>query len=197
MAINYPGPYEVEYSYLVSSLPHVLRVNCALVGSPAIGTAMSAIQVQTRGGTPANLETSVYNFWQFVRPFFNTGVSVTGIKLWRYTAGTFAKTFMSAYAGTAVGNGSNAGATVLAQETILTFVTALGGSMKLTFLETQFTGLTKSALVANAAGTDVQKLANYTISTAGWMLARDDSYPIAPVFQSFGQNEATFRARYR
>lgn len=197
MAINYPGPYEIEYNVLVSSIPHLIRVNCVATPAPTPGSALNTITLQTRSGTPANAQTCVDGLWNLIRAAYNTGVTCQGVTLWRYpVAGSFVKTFVSAGAVTTPA-GAAPGATTLAHQATLSFRTANGGIMKLTLLETAFTALTRQVLVANAAGATEQKIAAYLISGSGWAIARDDSFPITPLYGVFGQNEAIFKARYR
>lgn len=202
MAINYPGPYEVEFVYRVTigtvTLPHYLRVNCAVVGSPAPGTAMSTINVMTKAGTPASLNTSIQTFWNWYRYQLGTTVTVDAPSLFKYTPGTFEKTFIAAYDGAALGNGAGASGIGDSHQMTQSYRTANGGILKLTWLEdTNGTLVNQATLVANAAGSNDQRLAAYMLSSAAWIIARDDSFPVAPLKQSFGQNEAVFRQRHR
>lgn len=202
MAINYPGPYEVEFIYNVTIgtviLPHYLRVNCAVVGTPAPGTAMSAINVMTKAGTPAGLEASILAFWNWYKIQLGTTVTVGVPSLYKYDTGTFVKNFVSAYGGTALTNGTGTSGIGDSHEMIQTYRTAAGGILKLTWLEdTNGTLVNRAPLVANAAGTNDAKLAAYMISSAAWIIGRDDSFPIASMFNVFGQNEAVFKKRHR
>ena len=201
MPINFPGPYEVDYVYRVtiSSVPldHHLRVNCMALDNPTPGTPFDEIEVQTIGGTPANLETSAVALWNWLSLQVQNTVPVVAINLWRYDTGTFSKDFISAYAGSALAGANGAGAADSHQLT-QSYRTVNGGIMKLTLLEdVNGTLKNRAALIANAAGSDDQKLAAYVISSAGWMLGRDDSFPFATLNQTFGENEATYKARHR
>lgn len=201
MAINYPGPYEVDYTYNVTigglTLPHHLRVNCMALGNPAVGTPMSSINFQTIGGTPAAANTCISTLWGWIRQQLNNTVTCTGAVLYKYAPGTFAKTFISAYA-SALPNGASALGSGDAHQFTQSYITANGGILKLTILEDINSTLKNVApVVVNAAGTNDQKLAAYMLSSAGWVIGRDDAFPTAGKNQTFGENEATFKARHR
>lgn len=197
MATNYPGPYEIEYNILVLGENHKLRFNCVALSSPAPGTAMTAINLQTKAGTPATAQACADNFWAQLRPFYHTGASLTGFTLWQYPiANSFSKSFVSSGVPT---NPAGLSAVVPTQggQFTLTMRTAAGGILKATLLETSVTTLIRSTLVANAAGTTSEKIAAYLLSTAAWQIGRDDAFCIAPLYQVGGQNEAVFKMRYR
>lgn len=200
MASNFPGPYEVDYTILVSiagvALEHHLRVNCVALGSPVPGTPLDTINFQTRSGGTVVASTAIGTLWGFLRTKFNTVVTVTDVKLWRYTPGTYAKTFISALAST-LPAGLNAAAIQPAHQTTYSFRSGAGGVMKITLLEDVGAHRNKQVLTANAAGSDDQKIAAYVISSASWLLARDDGFPIAPIFNTGGENEAVFKQRFR
>lgn len=197
MAVNFPGPYEIEYSILVGTLTHVIRVNCIATPAPTVGDAFSAINVMTRTGTPAVLQTAVDGLWDVIRQAYNNAVSCTAVTLWRYpVSGSLAKTYVSAGSVTNPA-GSSGSATTQAHQFTPSFRTANGGILKMVLLETVFTSNVKQVLVPNVAGSPDQRLAAYILSGSNWALGRDDSWPIAALYGSFGQNEATWRARYR
>lgn len=196
MAINLPGPYEADYAYIVSGITHHLRVNCMVMDNPAPGTPFTDLEVQTRSGTPVLLSGAVQTLWDWIRPFMAGSVAAPTLTLWKYVTGTFEKDFISASSGI-TGAGSNAGAFNPAHYRQFSFRSANGGIMKVSLMEDSDTDNTITNLVANAAGNASQKLAAYVISTDGWLLARDDSFPIAPYHENQGQNEAIFRRRFR
>jgi hypothetical protein len=196
MAINYPGPYEVEIEYLTSGMKHKLRLSCVVQGEPAVGTLSSAINIVKRGGALASMDTVVSQFWAFVRPFLNTATSVNSVTLWKYTPNSFERTFITTM-GTQLANGSSATAFVLAHQATFTFRSGNGGIFKLQLMESVISQIIRSSLVANATGDAYQKLAAYCISTDSFLIARDDAYVVAPMYLIGGQNEALFRKRYR
>jgi hypothetical protein len=74
-----------------------------------------------------------------------------------------------------------------------TFRSANGGVAKLVLLDVSFSGDTKSVVVPNSVGTTPQKLLAYFLSADSVMLAADDSYLVAGLYESRGQNEKIWR----
>jgi len=194
MAVNLPGPYEIEFAMAGWTSPvrtHVFRMSVAIVGTPAAGALPSAITVQKTGGGTATLQAVADQAWNFLRLNWNNTITCTGFTLWKYVAGTYAKNFISAGA---VANPAGTGTGLNAMhQTTLTFRSANGGVLKFVLLEGVNSGDNHSGLVPNAAGTAVQKWAAYVLSADNVALARDDSYPVAAMFDSRGQNERIWR----
>ena len=197
MAINYPGPYEVVYKILVSGLEHEARYNCVATPAPTAGTAFASINLQTRSGTPANAQTCVEGLWNQMRPHFHTSVTCSAIELWHYpVAGSFARDFISATT-PSLPAGLSSGAVILANQDTLSFRSANGGIMKVEMMESSFQTHAVTTLVPNSSGNTIQKIAAYVLSSAGWLLARDDGFPFSAYRHTSGQNEALYRRRYR
>lgn len=195
MAENLPGPYEVEYTMTGWTAPareHVFRVSCAVLGSPVAGTAATAIDVQKMGGGTAKLNIVANQLWEFLRLFYPVAVTCTGYQLWKYVPGTLAKDFISAATPTNVA-GSAGGTITPAAQLTQTYRSANGGILKLVILESLLPGDARITLVPSAAGTASQKLAAYIMSADNIALARDDSYPVAPLRDARGQNERIWR----
>lgn len=198
MAINYPGPQEVEYQVQVSTFVHRIRLSCAIDGSvPTPGTPPASINLMTRSGAPAALSVCANGLWEQLRTFFNTSVSCLGYTLWNYpVAGSLAKDFVTSGTVTNAA-GLSATASNLAFQCTLSFRSANGGVLKLTLLESVYTDKFSLPLIANAAGSTPQKVAAYMISSAGWAIARDDGFPVVPTKITGGENEVIARKRYR
>lgn len=200
MATNLPGPYSVEYRYNVTlgslTLEHSLELSCAVIGTPIVGASPGSIAVQTKSGASLALLTAVNDVWNIVRTGLNTGVVCNGWTLWRYVPGTLAKDFITAGAVTNPA-GSQSGTATAAAQTKLTFRLAAGGIMQTNLLEGAVAGNTKTTLVPASTGTWDKIYAAYVLSASGWVLGRDDSYPVAALNISLSQNEALFKARYR
>lgn len=196
---NFPGPYELEFEVnmgaLIPARNHKIRINCAVIGSPAPGALLSAITVQKMGGGSANAQAVADQFWSFIRQCYAATVTCTSVTLWKYVSGTFAKDFVSAGA-VALPAGA-AGAVTLAHQVTLSFRSANGSVMKLVLLESNLTYETSTTLIPNAAGTQIPKLAAYILSADNVALARDDAYPVAALKNSGGQNEKIWRKIYR
>jgi len=198
MAINLPGPYEVDFEYLTGGITHHMRVNCVAIGAPVPGSTFASILLQTKGGGTVDALTATGNFWAFIRPFLPAATTVSGCTLWKYVPGTYERTFIAAREAN-LPVGTNASAFGPAVECVLSFRTALGGIMYIRIEEhgTNLGTFGRSSLIANASGNIQQQLAAYMLSSAGWLIARDDSFPVAPYRLLLGQNEVIFNKRYR
>jgi hypothetical protein len=129
-----------------------------------------------------------------VYPFnAQTFTTYIGYNVWKYTPGTFVRTFIT---GVTLGtNGLSANPPQPAHQDILTFKTQEGNEMRLVFLETvlTFQGIDNAPL----ADANMDALFDYVIGTNNWIVARDTSYPIVQFNWLGGQNEKTFKQRYR
>lgn len=201
MAVNFPGPYEVEIPYFTPvgavTLPHVLRVNCVTFGTPSAGTPVGSIQLQTRAGTPAPLQNCVDGLWNWIRQVLPTVVLANTYQLNRYpVAGSFAKVFIAAGSLTNA-NGASGSPVQVAMQATYTFISGNGGKMRLQLMESVHGQKSLVPLTANGAGDTNEQIAAYVVSSAGWMLARDDAFPVASKSLGQGENEKLFRQRYR
>lgn len=201
MATNFPGPYSIEYKYSVTNgsqaLTHSLELSCAIIGNPAVGTVPGAIAVQTKSGASLALLTAVNDVWNIIRTGLNTVVAVNqGWTLWKYVPNTLARDFITA--GTVTNpQGTQAGQAAMAAQTKLTFRSANGGILQTNLFEGSLGGTSVSTLIPAGTGQWQVVYAAYLLSASGWVIARDDSYPVAALNVSLGQNEAIFNKRYR
>lgn len=201
MATNFPGPYEVEYKYSVTinslTIVHSLALSCAVIGNPAVGSVPGSIAVQTKSGASLALLTAVNDVWNIVRTgLSSSGVSCLSWTLWRYVPNTLAKDFITAGQVTNPA-GTQGPAAVAAAQTKLTFRSANGGIFQTNLLESSNSNVTIGPLIPAGTGAWQVIYAAYALSSSGWMIARDDSYPVAALNVAFGQNEALFNKRYR
>lgn len=196
--VHYPGPYEIEFALGGWTSPersHVFRVNCIALANPAAGTLPSAISMQKKGGATATLDVVANQIWEYLRGFWNNSIGCEGYTLWKYGASSYAKDFISA--GAVTNPLASAGAGGVAHQLTLTFRSALGNVGKLVLLETNQGGNLSSTLVPNAIGTPAQKLAAYALSGDSVVIARDDSFFVAALRDSRGENERIARKVYR
>jgi hypothetical protein len=202
MARNWPGPYSVEYKYVISSggvsMEHSLELNCAVIGSPAVGAVPGSIAVQTKSGASLALLTAVNDVWNIFRSGLGgSGVATgTGWTLWKYVPNSLAKDFITAGSMTNP-LGSAAGQAVVAGQEKLTFRTANGGILQVNMLEGNTGGTAIIPLIPAGTGAWSVVMASYLLSSSGWVIARDDSFPVAALNRALGQNEAVFNKRYR
>lgn len=193
MVLNFPGPYEVEITYVTNGRPHKLRISCSTVGTPTPGDAPSSITLGTRNSVGAALDTSVLAFVNVLKTQLATADSFTGYDFWKYAPTSFERTFITS--GTLAVSGTAVVSSVVAQQNTYTFRTQEGGIFRLILLESVHGGDNR---VVYASLTANQKLIVDNILAAGsWQLARDTSYPIVFLRQSNGQNEAVWRKIYR
>lgn len=196
MAASLPGPYQIDYEFLIAGLTHHTRFNCFVVGTPVAGTPDTDIEVQTKSGGVTSFQDAAADLWAYIRPEFSTSYSVTSVTLWRFVPGTLVKTYVSSLSIT-LPAGLAGSAYVAAHSRIFTFRTGAGGIMKAVFIEDSGGAMTQSPLVANVAGTAPQQLAAFMISAGGWAIGADNSYPVVPLRDSGSNNNAVERKRYR
>lgn len=194
MAQNFPGPYEVEIEYVVGDLRHIHRVSCDVVSAPAPGTDPTLIELQTKGGTPKTLDAAIDEYIPLVQPFFSASdASFVGYNFWKYEPQTFDRSFITT---AQIGlNGTNPSPYVKAGQGTYTFRSSEGGRMRLTWLEHSLEGFFVTEFAD--LGADASAYMSYVLSSGGWILARDTSYPIVGLRQLRGQNEVIFRKRFR
>lgn len=200
MVANFPGPWELRFTYttLVSAIPieHTQRVNVDLTSTPLPGAAFNNINAKTRGGilTP-DLAAAVEAWLTLAAERFEDVTTFGIVELWSYVPLTFDATFISAYSPVVVAGTDIVNATQVAGQEVYTFRTQEGGNMRLTWLETT-AGFTppQTPPVGNSKVDDIFA---FVISAANWILARDTSYPFANLRFLGGQNEKTFRQRFR
>lgn len=199
MPNNLPGPYEIEFQlsgWTSPSREHVLRFSVAVVGTPPAGELPSNIDIQKMGGATAKLDVVANQIWSFYRQVYHTSITVVGYTLWKYVSGTLAKDFVAAGTVTTPA-GTSATAPIVAQQVTLTYRSANGGILKNVLIEPSLSGDARVTLVPNSAGSGIQRIAAYVLSADNVLLARDDSYPVAALRSSPGQNERVWRKIFR
>lgn len=193
MTSFYPGPYGLEILYQVSGLLHTMELNLNIDGTPDIGDAFSTINAISRDASLYPLHTLVIDYGTVLMPLFNTAVTAISATLWRYTAFSYERTWISEYTMGYVG--SNANPIVGAAQATFTFRSQNGGIMKSVLLESGIDGNNQTAIAALT--TTGLAYANFFLDDDNPFVARDGGYPIAGILLSRGQNERVFRRRYR
>lgn len=199
MVQNFPGPYELRFSQtalaLTTPLEHTQRMNIALTGDPTPGTSFTNINAITRGGVSTPDLAAVVEAWlTLIAPRFEDLTVFGAVELWKYEAQSFDASFISAYSPTKTA-GDSPSPTQLAGQEIYTFRTLEGGIMRLNFMETVAVYSTPKPFPTGAPTQDA--IFNFIIGTLNWALGRDTSYPFAGLRFLAGQNEKSFRQRYR
>jgi hypothetical protein len=188
---NFPGPYSVEFVYQALTREHSMELNCAAIGNPPPGTAVASITLATKGGGSIALQTGVQNFWNFYRLGHGVTSSLLEWRLWKYTTGTYEKAFVAG--GTVTNPLGGAGSANAMRQAIASFRTASGGIMYVEWLEGNTALDTSVVLTPSGVGAYQQQVASYLLSSEGWAIGRDDSFPISALKFSQGQNEALWR----
>lgn len=196
MASNFPGPYAVEMVYTVGGLTHRMLLNCDVSGSPAPGTDVSLISVLDADGTLINLDDAVTSFVALLAPLYDGASDFVEYILWEYTPGTFDRDYIS---GNSLGTaGSNVGSYAPAKYRKFSFRTAGGGIAYVTLLESIVDGNTQQSYpYTSPASNAIADFVTGTGTNSGWILGRDNTYPVSSLRLSDGQNEAVFRKRFR
>jgi len=197
MANSRIGQYRMEFELAGFSSParvHLVGLWVAPTATPTVGSLPTAINLQLLGGGSATLQAVANAFLGVLKPMYAASVTMGAFTLWRM-ATEYQKDFVSA--GTATTAAIGSGVVNVANQKTLTFRHANGGIGKVVLLESNQGVNTKTTMVINAAGTPVQKLAAYLMSTASPMIALDNSFPVAGLYDSGGENEKLFRKIYR
>lgn len=196
MTEYFPGPYEIRIPYNVDGIQHELKLNAGLAAAspvPVGGADPDDIILNARVGS-VNLQEGVDALWGAIRPLMSSSALAGTYEFWRYPVPGAPAVFVTSGSLT-VPNGSG-GTYTPAQQATYTFRSALGHIGKIVLMEAVQAGNARAPMNP-AAPTAVGTLASYVISGDSWIIARDDSFLVAPLNESYGQNEAIFRRRFR
>lgn len=198
MATNYPGEWEVRLNYTVELLSSVFthqhRVSFDADTIGEVGETFSAWFPILRAGTDSNsLASLTISYFDLIQDLYHSTGVLLDAELWRYDPLSFDATW---YAAASVAlTGESASVNTANSQSILSFRTTLGGTMKLTFMQPPTIIGAKEVLPLTNA--DLDAIADFALSTGSWFKARDGGYPIAFLGHFPGQNEGTFKRRYR
>jgi len=194
MTLNFPGPVEVRLFYTTAEVTHEARYNCNSPTDLYVGMTADLVDIYDRDGIHGTLEATIDEWVDLIKVLYsNATATFDYAELWEYDGETHVGKYILTYPiGVA---GTSGTATRFAQQDIFSFRTEEGGSMRIELLETfnalntvlSYTGMTAAQ----------QALVDFVISTSGWILARDTSYPVAFFHLLQGQNEAVFKRRFR
>jgi hypothetical protein len=195
MAINFPGPYALRLFYTVDSLVHKAEYNIALTTVPDVGDPFTALEAVMRNGGGRALDALVDDWVATFDALFSAAdTTIDYVELWQYIPDSFETIYISTYT---VGlPGVSASAFTGASQRVFTFRTTEGGIMRVMFLETPFGSVPGITPYASLTGTNLAVM-DFIADDTNCFLGRDTSYPIVPLRLLTGQNEKTFRQRYR
>jgi len=193
MTLNFPGPYQVDLHYAVDTLEHIMKLNCILLETPDPGVTFDEVHAVTKVSGNTQLDTAVDAFVALLLPHFCADTEIVNAELFACNPANFDRSWLSSYA---IGEiGTHTGVYSPANEKVHTYRTQEGGIMKLTMEETFIDFFDKRSL--GAAGGYEAAVRDFIIGDTNWIIARDTSFPIAPLNLLYGQNEVIFRRRYR
>jgi len=195
MAYNLIGPYVVRIPYSSCGLSHMMQLNVDVHGVPTPGTPMADIEFYNKGAGLQAADEALDDLFQLIRVAYTNAVTFGPAELFFVIPTTEVTQWITAGEDTWAGN--NAGSDQPASELILTYRTFEGNIMRQTFLESANGGTAHSPLGARGIGTFEGDLWRYTVSNDNWVLAKDTSYPLAPLFLCQGENEVLWRKHYR
>lgn len=193
MANNIPGPYQIEISYTVDTVVHKQRLNVEVSGTPAVGADPSTVDLEMRNTNTLLMDAAVDAWCTLLADRFAPTASFDSYILWKIDQDTEERSYVTSDVIAIVGVSGSA--TNLAHQNTLTFRTFEGGVMRIVLLEPVGTSLVR--VPYSSVGAGVKAIMDFVFSDVNWILARDTSYPIAPLNSVSGQNEAVFRKRYR
>lgn len=195
MSEHQPGPYQLEIPYVIAGLTHYFHVNCDVIGSAPIGTAPASVTMRTKGAGATPLTTSANALWNIIRPFFASATIATTYTLWKFTGTNQDRVFISGGDLTSPG-GSDGGANVLSSEAVFTFRSGNGNIGKLQLMESVFT-VSSHGPIGTVIGWTTSPIKTYLLGNSCIVLARDRSFPVAALNESFGPSRVTFNKRNR
>lgn len=199
MVQNFPGPWELRLSIIALAatepLDHSQRLNVDLTATPTPGDAFNNINAKVRDGlTTPDLAAAIEAWLLLLAPRYENLTTFGVVELWAYAPLSFDATFISSYNPTLVA-GTSVSATVKAAQEIYTFRTVEGGIMRINLMETKGNPGPTITYPTGAPGFD--NIFDFITGGSNWILARDTSYPFASLKLNPGQNEKSFRQRFR
>lgn len=197
MANSKAGQYRLEFSlqgYTAPIRSHVCGIWVQPSSTPSVGDLPTDIDIQLLGGSTAKLDVVALDYANRIRPLYNTAITIGTYTLWRYVT-NYSRDFIASDTVTPTATGS--GSITIAGQLTLTFRHAGGSPSRHTFLESNVSGDTQNALVANASGNSIQKYAAWVLSATSPVVGIDNTFPVATLSESRGQNEKVWRKIYR
>lgn len=193
---NFPGPWQVRLNYSVLAGgftdTHQQRLNCDMDTAGNVGDGFADFSVKRRNAAALSLFTAINDWVDLIDAVYNQNSTFIDAELWKYTAGTDDAAWYSSQsisqAGASVANA------IRAQESIMTFRTFGGGSMRLHFMETiTAAGITDFPPFS----AEYEAISSFVLGDGNWILARDNTYPATDVALHPGVNERLFKKAFR
>lgn len=191
--------YEVRIPYTIDGLTHRMslayRPDASVVGYDVPGTDVTTLKCITGTNTSSFVVFETELFLSLIEGFYDAGTAISSFEVWYYDGVTSDATFITAAQVTFLG--TNASPHVDANQTTWTYRTTTGRIKKFVFLETSQIG---NAIVPQSdatLGPEAEAFRNNVIKSPTPFIDREGGYPIAALNRATGQNEATWRKRFR
>jgi len=188
------GPYIFQIPYTITGFSHKFEVNCDVIGDVSPGDAPDIVELRTKGEGPIPLDDCANELWTVLRTIFSTTTLASVYSLYKANALNTDLEFITG-GSLGIANGSNAATPALAQQGIFTLRSAGGHIAKLQVMETPIALNTRGPL--GSLSGEALAIRNYALSSSSFIAARDRSFLIAPLNESWSQNEALSRKRFR
>lgn len=189
------GPYTLSFPMVYDELSHDFEVNCDVLGSPVVGSDPATINLRTRNGDGADLDTCANALWAELRQMFNASTLCSTYTLFKRNVNNENRDFISG-GGLDLPNGSGVAANVPASQATFTWRSGGGHIMKMVLLEANLGGNGRGPL-PSTGNVFINSLNGFVLSGLNFVSARDRSFPVAALNASFGQNEKIFERRFR
>lgn len=197
MANSKVGQYRLEFlltGYTNPTREHVAGLWVAPTAQFTAGALPADIDLQLKGGGSNTLDAVALDYANRIRPFYDGSVSITAYTLWRYTTNNV-RDYISS--GTVAPTASAGGGTGIAHQATITMRHANGGIARHVFLESVNNDNIRGNILPLATGNSIQRYAAWLLSNASPSIALDNSFPVAALRYSGGQNESVWRKIYR
>ena len=194
---NFPGEHEVRIFYETPigglTLEHRHTFDVLSDDGYPPGTDMTDIDITLRNGTTAILAEYITSYVFSFLPLLDTPTTVNRAELWRYPPDGYDATFISAMT---IGEaGTSTGSLIPNHYSMATFRTAGGSVLKLVLLEDVIIGDDQDNYPVDLGLVD--DWFDFVMAIDSGIVGQDNTFPIAPLRLSKGQNEAVWRRRNR
>lgn len=193
---QYPsGPFVMKYPMVIDGFSHTLQVNCDVLGEYEVGDDPNTVELRTKGSGGISVQDCADNLWNLVRVLFASVTQCTTYALWKVPDVGNDLSFITGGALTTP-NGLSLQPYAKAQQVIFTLRSAGGHVGKLQLMEPWVTSNVRQPF-GSAGITGTVALRDFLLDEDSFVIHRDRSFYIAPLNESWGQNEALSRKRFR
>ena len=188
--MNSLSPAYTRIRYHVGTHQHVMTFACLPDGVPTPGNDPNVL---AKDSTTVVWSSAVATLANLLKAFWPASAELDLAEFWYKPTPTAANVFIFA---TPIGvAGTSGGSSVVAEEGVLTFRTAHVGGLKLYFLETADSPDIRVPSPFTGAA-QIIALAGYLTSNAGWLVGRNNDYPLIGLNYTTKENDV-LRDKYK